>query len=108
MIYKLATMYYQAAIFSCTFSPRNTEIRLWLFPKSEYDYEYKESPKIRVIFPVLDKGKKDRDDWDEIREKLVNMGTDIYNQIKSAFEDEDRQVKPFPYCQGDWILYLDF
>lgn len=23
-------------------------------------------------------------DWDEIREKLVNMGTDIYNKIKEA------------------------
>ena len=58
---------------------------LELFPESEYDYEYKESPKFAsVIFPVLDKGKKDRDDWPEIREKLVSMGTDIYNTINES------------------------
>ena len=25
-----------------------------------------------------------RDDWDEIREKLVTMGTDIYNKINES------------------------
>ena len=56
-----------------------------LFPKPEYDYENNDSPKeIKVIFPVLDKGKNDRDDWDEIREKLVSMGTDIYNKIDES------------------------
>ena len=56
-----------------------------LFPKSDYDYEYKDTPKVTtVIFPVLDKGKNDRDDWDEIREKLVAMGTEIYNKINES------------------------
>lgn len=56
-----------------------------LFPESDYPYEYNDSPKqIRVQFPVLDKGKNDRDDWDEIREKLVAMGTDIYNKINES------------------------
>ncbi len=56
-----------------------------LFPESDYSYEYNDSPKqIRVQFPVLDKGKNDRDDWDEIREKLVNMGADIYNKINES------------------------
>ena len=56
-----------------------------LFPESEYDYEYRERVKdVLVVFPVLDKGKKDRDDWDEIREKLVARGTDIYNKIKDS------------------------
>ncbi len=56
-----------------------------LFPESKYDYEYKDtSTQTTVIFPVLDKGKNDRDDWDEIREKLVNMGTDIYNKINES------------------------
>ena len=56
-----------------------------LFPKSDYTYEYKDSPKsTKVKFPVLDKGKKDRDDWDEIRYKLVSMGTDIYNKIRES------------------------
>ena len=56
-----------------------------LFPKPNYDYEYDDSPKeTKVVFPVLDKGKKNRDDWDEIREKLVAIGTDIYNKINES------------------------
>jgi hypothetical protein len=56
-----------------------------LFPESDYPYEYNDSPKqIRVQFPVLDKGKNDSDAWDEIREKLVAMGTDIYNKINES------------------------
>ena len=56
-----------------------------LFPESDYDYEYKDTPKeIKVQFPVLDKGKNDQDDWDEIREKLVAMGTNIYNKIDES------------------------
>ena len=56
-----------------------------LFPESDYLYEYNDSPKqIRVQFPALDKGKNDQDDWDEIREKLVAMGTDIYNKINES------------------------
>ena len=56
-----------------------------LFPKSYYIWEDKDSPKeTKVIFPVLDKGKNDRDDWDEIRQKLVDMGTDIYNKINES------------------------
>ena len=56
-----------------------------LFPESDYPYEYNDSPKqIRVQFPVLDKGKNDSDDWDEIREKLVALGTDIYNKINES------------------------
>ena len=56
-----------------------------LFPESDYPHEYNDSPKqIRVQFPVLDKGKDNRDDWDEIREKLVTMGTDIYNKINES------------------------
>ena len=54
-----------------------------LFQESEYDYQCKETP-VSVIFSVLDKGKKDRDDWPEIRERLVNMGTDIYNRIDES------------------------
>jgi len=56
-----------------------------LFPKSKYEYEVKESPKFATIeFPVLDKGKKDREDWPEIREKLTSLGTDIYNKIRES------------------------
>ena len=65
-------------------SERRDEI-MTLFSESEYKYEYRDTPKqIRVQFPVLDKGKNDRDDWDEIREKLVAMGTDIYNKINES------------------------
>ena len=56
-----------------------------LFPKSDYKYEYRDSAKeTKVKFPVLDKGKNDRDDWDEIREKLVAMATNIYNKIDES------------------------
>jgi hypothetical protein len=56
-----------------------------LFSKPDYDYEYDDSPKeTKVIFPVLNKGKNDHDDWDEIREKLVKMGTDIYKEINES------------------------
>ena len=56
-----------------------------LFPESDYSYEYNDSPKqIRVQFPVLGKGRNDRDDWDEIREALVSLGTDIYNKINES------------------------
>jgi len=53
-----------------------------LFPKTKYEYRLHESPKAaQVIFPVLDKGKKDRKDWPEIREKLTSTGAKIYNKI---------------------------
>ena len=56
-----------------------------LFQESIYDCEDKDTPKgTTLIFPVMNKGKNDRDDWDEIREKLVNMGTDIYNKINES------------------------
>ena len=56
-----------------------------LFPESDYVYENNDTPKeIKVQFPVLDKGKNDRDDWDEIRERLVERGTDIYNKINES------------------------
>ncbi len=56
-----------------------------LFPESDYLYKYNDSPKqIRVQFPILDKGKNDRDNWDEIREELVSLGTDIYNKISES------------------------
>ena len=66
-------------------SPEHRDKIMALFPKSDYDYENTDnSTEIRVKFPVLDKGKKDRDDWPEIREKLVSMGTDIYNKINES------------------------
>ena len=56
-----------------------------LFPKSGYNYKYRVSPKeANVIFPVLDTGRNDRDDRDEIRQKLVSLGTDIYNKINES------------------------
>lgn len=56
-----------------------------LFPKSKYKYEVRESPKFATIeFPVLDKGKKDREDWPEMQEELTRLGTDIYNKIKES------------------------
>ena len=56
-----------------------------LFQKPEHDYELQESAKFAsIVFPVLDKGRKDREHWPEIREKLTAMGTDIYNNINES------------------------
>ncbi len=57
-----------------------------LFPKSDFIYTYKETRYDATVlkFPILDKGKNDRDDWNEIREALVTMGTDIYNKISES------------------------
>ena len=56
-----------------------------LFPISDYPFTNNDSLKqIRVKFPVLEKGKNDREEWDEIREELVRMGTDIFNKIKES------------------------
>lgn len=61
------------------------EVIMTLFPKPDYVFDYDDSPKeVKVIFPVLEKGKNDREDWDEIRQKLVSMGTDIYNKIDES------------------------
>lgn len=65
-------------------SERRAEI-MKFFPESEYNYKYRESRSYAsVIFPVLDKGIKDRGNWDEMRGKLVSMGTDIYNKINES------------------------
>ena len=57
-----------------------------LFQELEYDCQPEETPNNypSIVFPVLDKGKRDRDDWPEIQEKLVNMGTDIFNRINES------------------------
>ena len=56
-----------------------------LFRQSEYKYEYKEAVQsVSVVFPVINKGIEDLDDWDEIREKLVSKGTDLYNKINES------------------------
>ena len=56
-----------------------------LFSESGYNYQYRDPAKeANVIFPVLDKGKKDPEHWTEIREKLVAKGTDIYNKINES------------------------
>lgn len=54
-----------------------------LFRDSEYEYEEKNTQVYAtLIFPVLDKGKNDRDDWDEIRKKISQYGNRYlqYNQ----------------------------
>ena len=62
-------------------SARREEI-MELFPESQYNYNYYETSKsVGVTFPILDKGRGNRDDWDEIRDKLVAKGTEVYNKI---------------------------
>ena len=69
--------------FDGTNPSENRDEVMALFSKSDYE-NTDTSTETRVQFPVINKGKNDRDDWDEIREKLVNMGTDIYNKINQS------------------------
>ena len=56
-----------------------------LFPEADYDYSPHESPqRAGFRFPVINKGKDHPEDWDEIRKKLIAMGTDIYNKINES------------------------
>ena len=56
-----------------------------LFPEADYDYYPRESDKRAGFgFHVINKGKDHPEDWDEIRKKLVAMGTDIYNKIDES------------------------
>lgn len=55
-----------------------------LFPASEYNSEDRDTEINAIVhFPVLDKGIKDDSAWPEIREQLINMGTDIYNKLSN-------------------------
>ena len=56
-----------------------------LFRESNYKYKDKDTTMYAtLIFPVLDKGRKDQDAWPEMRKKLVSMGTDIYKKIDES------------------------
>ena len=56
-----------------------------LFSEADYDYYPRESDKRAGFgFPVINKGKDHPEDWDEIRKKLVAMGTDVYNKIDES------------------------
>ncbi len=56
-----------------------------LFPEVDYGYEYRDAEKSSiVIFPVLPKGMQDKENWNEIRQELVSLGTEIYNKIGEA------------------------
>ncbi len=51
---------------------------------AELDYEmvkHNSDKYSYVIFPVMDKGMKHIKHWDKIREKLMKIGTDVYNMI---------------------------
>ncbi len=66
---------------------RRRDETLALFPELEFSYECTESNKeAHIKFPVLDKGKNARGDWDEIRKELDYMGTRVYNQIADQHE----------------------
>ena len=71
--------------FAGTNPSENRDRIMALFSKSDYEYENTDtSTETRVKFPVIAKGKNNRDDWDEIRQELVAMGTDIYNKINES------------------------
>lgn len=56
-----------------------------LFVDGDLEYSLHESAKMAsILFPVLDKGKRDRDDWPEIRSKLTSVGESVYNRIANS------------------------
>ena len=58
---------------------------LKLFSESDDGYEVRDATRAAiVIFPVISKGLEDKDNWDEIRKELVDLGTDIYNKINES------------------------
>ena len=64
---------------------RRDEVVGALFPEADYDYYDRESAKRAGFgFRVINKGKDHPENWDEIREKLVAMGTNIYNKINES------------------------
>ena len=55
-----------------------------LFSESEYDYRYSETERKAIMrFPVLNQGIEDRSAWPQMRDRLVGMGTEIYNKLSS-------------------------
>jgi hypothetical protein len=51
----------------------------------KYPHDLRESTDwVSVRFRVLDKGIKDPDNWPEIREKLTQLGAEIYNKLKDS------------------------
>ena len=56
-----------------------------LFPTPDYKYELQEAPTFAsIVFPVIEKGQKDNEDWPEIRERLTDLGTKVYRAIEQS------------------------
>ncbi|TWU02860.1 hypothetical protein [Stieleria varia] len=56
-----------------------------LFESFPINFVVQESSKsISMAFPVLEKGKLDHDDWPEIRERLVVVGTEVYRILERS------------------------
>lgn len=56
-----------------------------LFAGTDLDFELHESPKFaNLIFPVLDKGRQDHEDWPLIRQQLTETGERIYRMIEDS------------------------
>ena len=37
-----------------------------------------------IVFPAIEKGRKDNEHWPEVREKLVGLGEDVYNRLMAS------------------------
>lgn len=56
-----------------------------ILSKLNHEITTNEAPKhARIIFPILNKGKKDKIYWNQIREKLIQVGTEIYNKLNES------------------------
>lgn len=58
---------------------------LKLLAAPEGSYKLHDTPKVAIVrFPVLDKGLKDHGHWDEMREKLTELGGKIYKALSES------------------------
>ena len=50
-------------------------------PIDEWEYDNR-GDSVTVTIKVIDKGRKDRNHWDKIRQVLVEQGTRIYKDLR--------------------------
>ena len=63
---------------------RDTVLNLFPDQAVEFELSAPDAKEVNAKLQVLDKGRNNEEDWDEIREKLVKKGEELYNAIKNS------------------------
>ncbi len=63
---------------------RDTVLNLFPDQAGEFELSDPDAKEINAKLQVLDKGRNNEEDWDEIREKLVKKGEEFFNAIKNS------------------------